>query len=1186
MPVSVQGSFHRSVNLVRDFYNTEGGSGYIVTSKALEMVERLVENNASMQGIGRAWSIIGPYGGGKSSFALFMAHLLHGTADVHAKLADSDLALSEKFELACKGIYCPVLVVGSREPLCAALLRGLIDGVSFFLSSFARNPGRPTRKVNTCRAVLLEILEEVKAVASPEISDETVVDLYQRTAAAVHVATNGGLLLIIDELGKLLEYTALYPDRSDLYVLQRLAERASRTGVTPDMAAPMPIFTISHQTFDRYAGRMSTSQRDEWRKVQGRFEDFAFVEPVSETLRLLAQAVHVDDPNSLPEDGLAVIDQLLDATTLKPGIQRNLVHYHLAKALPLHPAVSLIVGPLFRRLAQNERSLFAFLASGEPSSFLDECANQTNNANPHSTPGGTTEVQLSYYRLDHLYDYIVGSVGTALFSENMGKLWAETETVLSRIQIKDELTVRCIKQIALLSFAGPLAGLSPTADVLHATADAPSDAVNSALESLKTARLVTYRSFKSEYHIWQGSDFDIDAALKEARHQIPLRTSLSKLLTSVLPPTPLVARNHSFRTGTTRVFEVQYASPETWHELVQKSYNYADGQIIYVLPDRDGDKKNLLRAIQKLAKDPLTLVAVPDGVPGFHKIVHKFACLEWIRDHADELQGDEVARREIDQQLADLTSYIEQRLLSLLTSDAEGRNPCTWINQGEAFQLDGERSLQGKLSQICDEVFFGAPRIWNELVNRHKPSPSAVKGLKLLLQAMLTHDSVSRLGIKKYPAEYGMYASILQSTGIHRPSDNASKLWHFSRPTSTERGGCAVVWDIITGTLQAAKGQRISVQKLYDQLRLPPYGIREGLMPIFLFAVYKSVEEEIAIYENGTFILDIEFETIERFLKNPDKFELQLVEIEGARAELLRRLAPLIGLSKSTQSPLPFVLHILKRVHNLPPYVRRTAMLSQMALNVRETLNRAVEPTTLLFEDLPEACGGNSFLVNTVVSQNEVQILVENLQEALRELSKAYDMLLTSLQIQIASVFRLSSKTPSDRRYELAERARVLLPHASETKLKAFLVRATDEILDTRGWYESLASLFARRPPAQWRDEDRSTFTNALREVARKFFTLEPIAFEIEQEEVEHGLTKTSPSVERVRLSVTMQYKDEHEQVISIHPEDDELISQVYQRLKKEIETGDTTIETKIVALAKLSNDLLIQREEATKPNE
>ena len=79
-----------------------------------------------------------------------------------------------------------------------------------------------------------------KQAASSEISDDIVIDLYQRTAAAVRTASNGGLLLIVDELGKLLEYSALYPDRSDLYLLQRLAERASRKSDTLDEAASNP----------------------------------------------------------------------------------------------------------------------------------------------------------------------------------------------------------------------------------------------------------------------------------------------------------------------------------------------------------------------------------------------------------------------------------------------------------------------------------------------------------------------------------------------------------------------------------------------------------------------------------------------------------------------------------------------------------------------------------------------------------------------------------------------------------------------------------------------------------------------------------------------------------------------------------------------------------------------------------
>ena len=43
----------------------------------------------------------------------------------------------------------------------------------------------------------------------------------------------------------------------------------------------------------------------------------------------------------------------------------------LAGCFPLHPLTALTAGPLFRQLAQNERSLFAFLVSSETNGFQD-----------------------------------------------------------------------------------------------------------------------------------------------------------------------------------------------------------------------------------------------------------------------------------------------------------------------------------------------------------------------------------------------------------------------------------------------------------------------------------------------------------------------------------------------------------------------------------------------------------------------------------------------------------------------------------------------------------------------------------------------------------------------------------------------------------------------------------------------
>ena len=1164
MPISIRGRFRRSVNLARDFYGDHGLEGYIVTVKGRGLLARIAEATKPKQAQ-RAWSVFGPYGGGKSAFALFASYLMRGSRQAHRRLKEADPSLARPFARYKKANFCPVLIVGSREPLSVSLLRGLSEA----LRCFARTS---KKKLPRLRALADEVEEALDAKSSDE---ELIVLLYQRAATAIQEATGGGLFIVIDELGKLLEFAALRPGETDLYLLQRLAERASRTGDTPEASAPILLLTILHQAFDRYAGRLSQVQQEEWRKVQGRFEDFAFVEPVDETLRLLAHAIERNEQASPTSQFEEAVAKLLAEANLSPHFDTEQVRMHLSDASPLHPAVSLLVGPLFRRLAQNERSLFAFLASGEPDSFLDVMRRaQTKEPSLFKEDAASNPPPL--YRLDHLYTYLVGALGATLFYEGMNRLWAETEAALSRIEKPTELSIRLLKQIALLSFAGDYAGLKPTTGVLYATADAPTQEVKEALERLHKSRVVTFRHFSKEYHVWQGSDFNLDEKLAEARKQVPLRTPLAAMLQEALPPAPVTARRHSYRTGTNRFFEVVYASEATWPALVEKPQNQADGRIIYVLPERGGDRDKLIASLQRAAKDPLTLLAVPDGVDLLREAVRDLACLDWVRDHSsEELEGDAAARMEVDHQRADLSGYIQARLTSLLVADAQGRNPCIWINQGKTLRLTNERGLQGKFSELCDEVFARSPEIWNELLNRRKPSSNAVRALKLLLQAMLEHSDEEALGIEGTPAEYGLYASILKATGMHRQIDGA---WRFTPPFD-HKPGCLAVWEAIASMLREAHGQRVSVQSIYDLLTEIPYGVREGLIPIFLFAFYRHSEDEIAFYEEGVFLAEVTIAEIERLLRKPSSFELQWVEIQGARADVLEQLAPFVGLPETLRKPLPFVIRLLQRMRRLTPYARRTSHLSPDALAAREALLRAEEPTTLLFEDLPEACGLPSFLKDEYEDQAEV--FAARLQEALRELGGAYEVLLADIDRQLRTAFGLQAPDADSRRHELAARARSLLPHATQTNLKAFLVRATDEILDTQGWYESLAALLAKRPPAQWKDPDGEAFRTVLTEVARRFRTLEPLMFDVpdgtDGEEAQEGIAP----VKRIRLGITSLDEPEQEAVVSVHLEDQAYVDELAEKLGHLLETEAESVspDLKLAVLGKLTKALLEKRE-------
>ena len=764
----------------------------------------------------------------------------------------------------------------------------------------------------------------------------------------------------------------------------------------------------------------------------------------------------------------------------------------------------------------------------------------------------------------------------------MERLWAETEATLSTLEGATPLDVQLVKHAALLGFAGGLAGLQATAPTLAATTGTSLDVATSSLSRLREARALSYRSFGETYHVWQGSTFDLEGALREAREAVPQRTPLADLLRGVLPPRPVVARRHSYRTGTTRVFDVVYAS-DTDAPRVATAKRRTDGRIVYVLPEAD-EAVEVVERLRQATDDPMVLLAVPDGIAALRENVRDLAFLDWVREHAEALQGDAAARREVAEQRAALAAEVERRLSRLLAADATGRNPCTWIRAGEPFRIADARALQSTLTRVCDEVYPHAPEVWNELLNRRRPSSSAVRGLKLLLDGVVHRADEPRLGIEGTPAEFGMYASVLQEAGLHRQDESGR--WHFGRPAPDLRPGCAAVWDAIAEILLRDGGAAVPLHSIYGRLSASPYGVRPGLIPVFLFAFVAHVRDEIAFYESDTFVRDLTFETVERLLKSQEKgqdtFTLQWVRIEGERAEALGALAPLLGLPATVDQPLPVAIRLLQHVHDLPLYVRRTGSLSESTVAVREALHRATDPTALLFEALPKACGLPPLRTTSDGDRKaRTAMFAERLGLALRDLSGAYDHLLDEIGDRLARAFHLRSLSAEQRRHELAERALALLPAASDLSLRAFLVRATDEILDTQGWTESLAALLARRPPSQWADADLDQFDAGLREIADAFHKLEPLAHSLADEQAAHladGDSEASSRVRHVRLFVKTLSESEEDGVIHLHPEDDDLVEDLHATLDHALVEAGVTSDVELAALSRLVAERLRRR--------
>lgn len=1112
--------FTRSVNLQQDLWQSDALHGYLVTAGARRVLLRVAPARHTSDAA-RAWTLTGPYGTGKSAFGLFAAALLasdvvpaHATAWKLLRSTDPHLAQRVRPSRKMPPALLPIVVTGSREPLQLAILRGLQAAIVH----------QRSRRCSHVLGRITAALDEAAAGKPP--SAHAMTDLFAEVLrAACSGSEVGGLFLVLDELGKLLEYAAAHPAGSDLYTLQALAEFAAR--------APQPflILGILHQDFSLYADRLTGHERAEWDKVRGRFEDIAFEEPADEMLRLVAEA-RSQSPDGAQLARIPTGGQKRFRALCKMAWRLNLAPPHmtsrefrdlLARCYPLHPLVAIVLGPLFRKLAQNERSVFSFLESSEPHGLCDHVQAHDGHL----------------YSLHHLYDYLLGSIGEGLYVQLHGKRWAEIETVLARLPAANALDIALVKSIGLLGAMGQWRNLLATDTIVRlAVNDAAAGEVRLALGGLKNKRAVVHRRYNRSFALFEGSDIDLDERIRAARGRIDPSKGVAALAAQFVAPRPLVAKRHSFVTGSLRYFGVRFVGHTEFSDILRQPPAPGDGQILILLPDpaTPGD------TIDSLVRDPVLrdrsdlLVVIPAETRSLEDVLHELASLEWMRANTPELEGDATARRELRARTAALRRSLDEIVTPILAPGDAQAPASAWYHRGQKRRLSSRTAVQEYLSGLCDETYASTPRIRNELINRRELSSAAAAARRNLIEAMIEHGEQLDLGISGTPPEKSMYLSVLRQPGIHR---NTADGWHFSAPSRTADEGIRSVWSAIIEYFSQSEREARPILALYEKLTAPPHGVLAGPMPVLLCAALLANDSRVALYEEGSFIPQLNIAAFERLLRAPERFSVQQWRLTGVRTTVFHRLAELLDLEVSDVTPekgdiLTVVRPLCRFVTRLNDYARRTQRISPAAQQIREHLSTATRPDKLLFEALPGACGLPPITPRAHLPEDEISRFIAALRNGLGELHRCYDELLVELTRSIGQAFGIDG-TLSHMRLRLAERAQAIRGWVADPTLKAFLLRAADPSLDDLLWLESVVALLCQKPPSGWRDDDRAKFEMAIVNTARLLGHVERLAFAGHSDEspkhdddaIRIGITtRTDPEVERV-IHIPGRQKDE-----------------------------------------------------------
>lgn len=987
-----------------------------------------------------------------------------------------------------------------------------------------------------------------------KLDGDVVLDLIQSAnGELMSKGRSTGLVIILDELGKFLEYAVQHPEHQDVYFLQQLAEMSCRSSY-----ARVLLVGLLHQGFSAYAHSMSQMDQREWDKVAARFDEIIFKQPPEQIVNLVGAALNVR-PTDLPHRWVTQSKEAMSffskAGWFGVGAATHTLCQDAPSIYPLHPSVLPVLVRFFSKFGQNERSLFSFLLSNEPGGLLEfALANQ---------PSPST-----CYRLNNFYDYVAANYGDKLGALSLQNHWNHIDAVVRSCDARSPEKTTVVKTVGILNLVQLNEAVPSVEALTNALAEQQNerDQIRNTIQALsKDEGLLHFRGKAGGYCIWAHTSVNLFDKYDEANRSLPVIRNIADVVRGRLDTRPLVARRHYIETGNLRSFEVVYCSAAELLDKANEPIAANDGRILIPLCENSRETTESRRFAEEFENRQVIIgITQPlNDLDGYAKEVERW---EWILNNTPELKDDWFAAQEVDQKLKISQAEMERRVQHFVgLRHTAGGMPLDWYYLGETKNLKSSQAFLAWLSEICNDLYPEAPIIHNELINRRSLSTAAARARMKLVELLFKSPNEKLLGMDpiKRPPEMSMYFSVLEKTTLHRQAHrDEPQSWVVDFPTSKDPARLLPALEKIKKMLEASPDSRVRVSDIITTLRRPPYGVRDGLIPLLLVIVLVKHQRDIAYYEDGTFLSTIGQEEILRLTKAPGDVSLQWCRIGGVRQSVFERLLSVLESGASERKNpelLDVVRPLVQLVAGLPPFARNTKSLSPTAMAVRDVLTKADDPTKMVFSDLPIACGVPVFSPNEEIrDKKRIERFVVALKQATDELRSAYPNLLERMVAQLRQAFQFEARAHGlkELREALAKRASVLTPLVADVELKGFCMRLSDAVLEEAAWLESFGSYVAATPPSRWRNQDEFVYNERIHMLTAKFIRTEAALFPT--------LAKKGQG-NGMLVTITHQDGNEKSQVVQLTPEE----TRAVETLKAEL--APRLLNNKGVSLTALS---------------
>ena len=1049
-------NFQYSVNLSLDINSKEKIKEYLPTPSGLDIIEDVLLSTIEGDKLDRAHILVGAYGKGKSHLVLSILSLL---SDKDRKLAKNILNKSKEIKPQLYDLLCryfddntkllPIIIEGSnnntsqlflhslKKSLHAAGIYDIIPNTYFDFATDRINgwqKGYKETYKNFCDAIQCTPEEFVKLLSKydqvaynkfvelypaltsgseflPYGTGSGIVDIYSDVSLKVKEYGYSGIFVVYDEFSKFLENTARDASHSDIKMFQDFAERCNRAG-----KGQMHLMLITHKSIQGYTDELPREKIDAWSGVENRFTKIEISNHSSQLYEIVGQVIKKEKEfENYAKNNASKFNAIVEYIKQSRAfgdIEKESILGLVKSVYPLEPFALFLLPQISEKIAQNERTIFTFLASSQKNTLTSFLSEEQSGDFPLLTA-------------DYIFDYFEPLLRKDNYKKKTNIIWQKAVSALDALGSDDIIHSKIIKSIALIEILDQPVKLLATCELLRKMYSLICDSLtfDRAIAELKEKQIIAIKNTNEQVVLIDSNSANVHQELSDEMARIKANRQYDRMevLNGFAKGKCLYPTRYNDLNDIVRFFDIVFISEEAISNLEDGEFlptsKNADGRIYLIKNTSERIKKNTLDRLMKLEcrTRNCVFIAVTESKNMDSLLLEYRANMNLEEKFKSMHSEDKIAIYQLQAHKEDVSNALSDYMSEYLYP--ERRIAHYYYGGKNQESIKRKSHLNEHLSIICYALYGQSPEVKSELVNKNFVTANGRNAINKVVTGLLANVTQKNLGLSGSGPEVSVKRNVLDAAGITNSENNKIT-------TAIEDEKVKRVIDIIETSLkETVISGKISLKTLMERLTSIDSGIglKRWLFPIYFAVVLHFYKKRTVLFYNEKEI-EVSSKNIELLTESPSEYSIKIVAINNEKEKYLLKLEQIFSNhivdSEKELNSFDFIAKAMQRwYYRLPKYtkeIERTyegngeyKALDRVTKKFKNALRAAdINANEWLFDVLPELLGKEA----GVALADAVKKLKERLDNTINEVISHIALDISNIMLpqkKVALIFAL-----------------------------------------------------------------------------------------------------------------------------------------------------------------------------------